>query len=404
MKNFLVKSLALVAVLSCVADVYAATYKFTAPAPSGQTLSFEYVVDSDSSYVWVTCGSLHYNVHYNNAVAYPNLSGHVIIPDSVEYNGAMHAVVAIGSMAFSRCSSLTKITLGKNIRFLGASSFYNCNGLDSIISQIEIPPEIENLNIDGYGDVFGGSANTGATVVVPCESIEDYRSVWGTTFNYICYPTLYTLTVQSSDTTMGTVTGSGLYAEGTDVTITAEPYDGYQFVRWQDGNTQISRNITVTADSTFTAFFESIVPEEYTITVISHSTTMGIVTGGGTFTYGTLTTITAEPYEGYVFVQWQDGNTEDIRTITVTADASYTAYFRADGTQGIDDVSSCEMRIYSLGSEIVVVGAEESDVLIYDVMGRIVHKGRIEAPIHVNTMGVYMVKVGERQPQKVVVR
>lgn len=28
-------------------------------------------------------------------------------------------------------------------------------------------------------------------------------------------------------------------------------------------------------------------------------------------------------------------------------------------------------------------------------MGRIVHSGRIEGPIHVNTMGVYMVKIGD---------
>lgn len=49
-------------------------------------------------------------------------------------------------------------------------------------------------------------------------------------------------------------------------------------------------------------------------------------------------------------------------------------------------------------------GAENADALVYDVMGRIVHKGRIEGPIHVNSMGVYMVKIGGRQPQKVVVR
>ena len=72
--------------------------------------------------------------------------------------------------------------------------------------------------------------------------------------------------------------------------------------------------------------------------------------------------------------------------------------------QGIDDIAEDEVRVYARGSEIVIEGVEGEDALVYDVMGRIIHKGRIEAPIHVNAMGVYMVKVGESAVKKVVVR
>lgn len=66
----------------------------------------------------------------------------------------------------------------------------------------------------------------------------------------------YTLTVESADISMGTVTGGGNYAAGTGVTITATPLSGYKFVSWSDGNTDVSRNITVNADATYTAIFK----------------------------------------------------------------------------------------------------------------------------------------------------
>ena len=214
--------------------------------------------------------------------------------------------------------------------------------------------------------------------------------------------TYYTITVTTNDAEMGSVSGGGSFAENTTTTITATANSGYHFVQWQDGNTEASRSITVTADAEYTAYFAANGANEYTITVIAQNPSMGTTTGSGTFAYGTATTITAEPYEGYYFVQWNDGNTQRIRTITVTGNATYTAYF--DHSNGIDDIAAEEVKVFARGSEIVIEGAENSDALIYDIMGRIVHKGRIESPISVSNAGVYMVKIGGRQPQKVVVR
>ena len=71
----------------------------------------------------------------------------------------------------------------------------------------------------------------------------------------------------------------------------------------------------------------------YTITVQSNNPEMGTVSGSGTFLEGTVTTIAATPHSGYRFVQWNDGNTDAIRTITVTANATYTAYFETAAQQ-----------------------------------------------------------------------
>ncbi len=65
----------------------------------------------------------------------------------------------------------------------------------------------------------------------------------------------YAITVESSNTEYGTVSGSGEYDDGSEVIITAMPKQGYRFVSWSDDNTENPRTITVTSDSTFVANF-----------------------------------------------------------------------------------------------------------------------------------------------------
>jgi hypothetical protein len=80
----------------------------------------------------------------------------------------------------------------------------------------------------------------------------------------------------------------------------------------------------VTADATYTAEFAI---DEFTVTVSANNNYMGTVAGGGTYDYGTELQISAVPATCNRFVQWNDGNTESPRTITVVGNASYTAVF-----------------------------------------------------------------------------
>lgn len=76
--------------------------------------------------------------------------------------------------------------------------------------------------------------------------------------------------------------------------------------------------------------------KQYTITVNSNNAEWGTVTGGGTFAENATATLTATAKEGYKFVKWQDGNTSNPRTITVTKDETYTATFeQAAAPEGI---------------------------------------------------------------------
>lgn len=64
------------------------------------------------------------------------------------------------------------------------------------------------------------------------------------------------LTVAASPSGGGTVTGGGLYEEGTSVQITAVANTGYTFVSWSDGNTSATRTVTVgETPVTYTARF-----------------------------------------------------------------------------------------------------------------------------------------------------
>ena len=148
-----------------------------------------------------------------------------------------------------------------------------------------------------------------------------------TCFTAIFEPYYYSVTVESNDTTLGTVTGSGVYPYMEQVILEASALPHRQFTQWSDGSTENPRIISVTCDSLFTAIF--VEDPQYTVTVISDNPDMGSVSGGGTFYVGEEISISAAPASNCVFLRWSDDNTDIQRTITVTEDVIYTAYFGA---------------------------------------------------------------------------
>ena len=165
----------------------------------------------------------------------------------------------------------------------------------------------------------------------------------------------YTVTTNVSPTGAGTVTGGGIYPEGTTVTLTATANSGYTFSQWQDGSTTNPLTITVTQNATYTAFFAEVQPTYYTITTNVSPTGAGTVSGGGTYPEGATATLTATANSGYTFSQWQDGSTTNPRTITVTQNATYTAFFAQEQPPAGDTV----FIVYN-GSSVAVTNPFES--------------------------------------------
>ncbi len=131
------------------------------------------------------------------------------------------------------------------------------------------------------------------------------------------------LSVSSSN---GTVSGSGTYPYGSSVIISATPAEHFSFLQWSDNITDNPRTLIVTSNISLTAIFSA---EHYTVAA-SCDTTMGTVSGVGSYAYGARATLTALPKTHYHFLRWSDGSTVNPREFTVENDVNLTAFFAID--------------------------------------------------------------------------
>lgn len=142
-----------------------------------------------------------------------------------------------------------------------------------------------------------------------------------------------TYTITTSATEGGTVSGAGEYEQGSSVTLTATPDNGYLFVGWAENNEQIStgESFTFIADCnrTLVANFAPITQPTYTIN--TSATVGGSAIGGGKYAEGSSVTLTATPESGYLFIGWTE-NSEQISsderfTFVVGQDRTLVANF-----------------------------------------------------------------------------
>ena len=66
-----------------------------------------------------------------------------------------------------------------------------------------------------------------------------------------------TLTVRSANESQGSVSGGGIFDDGSTQTIQATPKAGFAFDKWSDGSTQNPRTVELTSDLTLTASFKT---------------------------------------------------------------------------------------------------------------------------------------------------
>ena len=115
--------------------------------------------------------------------------------------------------------------------------YANANDNVTLPTSTDQIPEYEGHTLTGWQNE-DGQAVQGESVTITADT--SYIAEW--TAN------TYTITVTAGSG--GTVSGSGEYSEGTEVTVTATPATGYHFVNWTENGTEVSTEATFTFNAT----------------------------------------------------------------------------------------------------------------------------------------------------------
>ena len=169
---------------------------------------------------------------------------------------------------------------------------------------------------------------------------------------------IYTITTNSSNNNYGSVTGGGIYLNGSDVILIATPNAGCALLKWQkndvdfNGNMENPLTIIVTENATYTAIFKPL----YTISTSVNNLVYGSVTGGGAYIQDAIVTLTISSNYGYKFIKWQkDGqdfidNTTTSIEVVVVADVMYTAILEKESFTIITNVNNASYGSVTYGN------------------------------------------------------
>jgi hypothetical protein len=172
----------------------------------------------------------------------------------------------------------------------------------TVVTIVAGAPPAGDVFTDWTGATVANSTSSTTTITMP----DGARTV---TANYT--GTTYTLTVVSGS-------GSGTYAAGAVVTITASAApSGDVFSGWTGATVASASSSSTTltmpaANTTVAANYTATNPTDYTLTVVSG-------TGSGSYTAGTVVTITADaPPSGDSFTGWTGATVANATSLTTT--------------------------------------------------------------------------------------
>ena len=119
---------------------------------------------------------------------------------------------------------------------------------DSVMGRVDSTATLTAVPHEGYKFVMWNDSVT--------TNPRTFTVTQDTTFTaYFAPLEEYSVEVYVDDLKHGTVQGSGVYYEQSEVTISAQANDGYYFQHWNDSVAANPRTIVLTQDTTFTAHF-----------------------------------------------------------------------------------------------------------------------------------------------------
>ena len=230
-------------------------------------------------------------------------------------------VTSIGDYAFAWCSNLTSIEIPSGVTYIGSSAFSDCSSLTSVFCLAEEVPytDYDPYNIF-YNNPFSGCLSS-MTIYVPRESVDVYkRSTYWNSFAIKSITCEVTAVINPKEA--GVVTGAGSYSviETENVTLSATPNKGYEFVNWTENGNAVSEEseytFEMTDDVEYVANFKLL---DYNVVTSVNKDDAGLVIGSGIYSHGGNVTLTAIAMEGYKFVNW----TEDGEVVSENAQYSF---------------------------------------------------------------------------------
>ena len=301
-----------------------------------------------------------------------------------------NSVTTIGDSAFEGCTGLKTVTIGNSVTTIGSSAFEDCTEL----TEVSIPNSVTNIGSSAFEDctelktvTIGNSVTTiksftfswctqmeSVTIGEKVESIEDFAfshcdNLTAVISKAMTPPQIWAMTFDDYAMTLYVPAGcKPKYAE-------AKYWNNFTDIR----ETGVTLH-TVTANAT--------------------DETMGYVMGAGEYPQGSTATLVAVPFGQNYFVRWNDGNTDNPRTITVTGDMTFTAEFAPVGS-AVETLENGERGIYATGRTLHVENGGES-YRVYTAAGRLVYTGN-DSSVTLSAPGMYIVHTGDRS-QKVAVK
>lgn len=282
-----------------------------------------------------------------------------------------NSVIFIGSNAFSYCVGLTSVTIPNSVTTIDGGVFSYCSSLTSLtipnsitsisshafsysgLTSFTIPNSVTNI---GFAAFSGCTSLNSIYIPDSVTRIEAYAFSNCTSLTTIIIPNSVTIIEYYafrdcsgllnfiSKAVYPIACGNGVF-DGIPPYCTLTVPCG----------SQIYYNVTAPWNTAFPIMNEDC-RDEYTVNVTCNDSSMGIalVNGAATATVveGDEVTLTTISNHGYHFVQWNDGDTNNPRTITLTQDTSFTAIF-ATNQYMVSGISVDSIKGSVLGISIV---------------------------------------------------
>ena len=228
-------------------------------------------------------------------------------------------LLVVAALVLGACCGLAHYTLSTSSSPNAGGSISPSGG--SYVDKMEVT--LTASPAAGYRfDHWGGNASGVATTVAITMNSQKTVTAY--------FVRLYNFSVLTSPVGGGNVNiGSGIYDDGTELTLVATPAIGYRFNHWEGAASGTSANtvITMDADKTVVAVFSKVI-----YTLESRLSTGGggsVDPAGGNYEAGADVTLTAIPAASFRFDHWGGDASGTSATLNVVMDSNktVTAYF-----------------------------------------------------------------------------